>query len=148
MKSLLTALFALLMLASTYVLAGDVEAGRVKSAMCSSCHGVKGISMSPLWPNLAGQKEQYLIKQIKAFRDLISDTIGQLQGAFGQGALASAAGAAATRWDPVDGDFAALLRKVQSQAWSMPYDQVKPVVEAVVGHLNEQLPAIDQQLNG
>ena len=25
--------------------------------------------MSPLWPNLAGQKEQYLIKQIKAFRD-------------------------------------------------------------------------------
>ncbi len=26
-------------------------------------------ALSPLWPNLAGQKEQYLIKQIKAFRD-------------------------------------------------------------------------------
>jgi len=62
-----------LMLALTFVsasaLAGDVEAGRIKSAMCASCHGVNGISMSPLWPNLAGQKEQYLIKQIKAFRD-------------------------------------------------------------------------------
>jgi cytochrome c553 len=54
---------------STAALAGDVEAGRIKSAMCASCHGVDGISMSPLWPNLAGQKEQYLIKQIKAFRD-------------------------------------------------------------------------------
>jgi cytochrome c553 len=37
--------------------------------MCASCHGPAGISLSPLWPNLAGQKEQYLIKQIKAFRD-------------------------------------------------------------------------------
>jgi len=25
--------------------------------------------MNPMWPNLAGQKEQYLAKQIKAFRD-------------------------------------------------------------------------------
>jgi len=62
-----------LILALTFIpasaLAGDVEAGKIKSAMCASCHGVNGISMSPLWPNLAGQKEQYLIKQIKAFRD-------------------------------------------------------------------------------
>jgi len=63
--SLLSALLAV----STSALAGDVAAGKVKSAMCASCHGVNGISMSPLWPNLAGQKEQYLIKQIKAFRD-------------------------------------------------------------------------------
>lgn len=58
-----------LTLFSASALAGDIEAGKIKSAMCASCHGVNGISMSPLWPNLAGQKEQYLIKQIKAFRD-------------------------------------------------------------------------------
>jgi len=69
MNSLKIALLSVLTLLSASALAGDVEAGKVKSAMCASCHGVNGISMSPLWPNLAGQKEQYLIKQIKAFRD-------------------------------------------------------------------------------
>jgi cytochrome c553 len=63
------ALILALTFISTSALAGDIEAGKIKSAMCASCHGVNGISMSPLWPNLAGQKEQYLIKQIKAFRD-------------------------------------------------------------------------------
>ena len=69
MKSFLFTLVSVLFLASTPALAGDVEAGKAKSAICASCHGPTGISMSPLWPNLAGQKEQYLIKQIKAFRD-------------------------------------------------------------------------------
>jgi len=63
------ALVTVLLLASTSVMAGDIAAGKTKSAMCASCHGPTGISLSPLWPNLAGQKEQYLIKQIKAFRD-------------------------------------------------------------------------------
>lgn len=69
MNSIRIALALALASISTSVMAGDVEAGRIKSAMCASCHGVNGISTSPLWPNLAGQKEQYLIKQIKAFRD-------------------------------------------------------------------------------
>jgi len=69
MTSFRIALILALASISVSALAGDVEAGKVKSAMCASCHGVNGISMSPLWPNLAGQKEQYLIKQIKAFRD-------------------------------------------------------------------------------
>ena len=69
MKSCLFTLVSVLVFASATALAGDIEAGKAKSAMCASCHGANGISMSPLWPNLAGQKEQYLIKQIKAFRD-------------------------------------------------------------------------------
>jgi len=69
MNSIRIALILALTFISASALAGDVEAGKIKSAMCASCHGVNGISMSPLWPNLAGQKEQYLIKQIKAFRD-------------------------------------------------------------------------------
>ena len=35
---------------------------------CNACHGVKGISNNDLWPNLAGQKKDYLIKQLKNFR--------------------------------------------------------------------------------
>lgn len=56
-------------LGSTTALAGDAEAGKAKSATCAACHGPTGVSVNPLWPNLAGQKEAYLVKQIKAFRD-------------------------------------------------------------------------------
>lgn len=51
------------------VLAGDAEAGKIRAAACSGCHGVAGISSNPLWPNLAGQQQAYLVKQLKAFRD-------------------------------------------------------------------------------
>jgi cytochrome c553 len=49
--------------------AGDAAAGKAKSATCAGCHGAAGISNNPMWPNLAGQKEGYLVKQMKAFRD-------------------------------------------------------------------------------
>lgn len=49
--------------------AGDVAAGKAKSAVCAACHGANGISTNDLWPNLAGQKETYLASQITAFRD-------------------------------------------------------------------------------
>ncbi|MEE9342063.1 MAG: cytochrome c [Gammaproteobacteria bacterium] len=49
--------------------AGDAAAGKVKSATCAGCHGADGNSSNPLWPNLAGQKDAYLVKQMKAFRD-------------------------------------------------------------------------------
>jgi len=51
------------------VLAGDAEAGKTKSATCAGCHGSAGVSSNPMWPNLAGQKEGYLVKQLKAFRE-------------------------------------------------------------------------------
>jgi len=49
--------------------AGDAEAGKAKSATCSACHGADGTSPNDLWPNLKGQKNGYLVKQLKAFRD-------------------------------------------------------------------------------
>ncbi|MCB1582839.1 MAG: cytochrome c [Marinicella sp.] len=49
-------------------MAGDIEAGKAKAVVCAACHGTDGISASPIWPNLAGQKEAYLVKQIKAFK--------------------------------------------------------------------------------
>ena len=49
--------------------AGNAEAGAAKAALCAACHGQKGVSGNPLWPSLTGQHEQYLAKQIKAFRD-------------------------------------------------------------------------------
>jgi len=49
--------------------AGDAEAGKAKSVTCAACHGGEGISPTGAWPNLAGQKEEYLAAQMIAFRD-------------------------------------------------------------------------------
>ena len=49
--------------------AGNADAGKSKAMTCQACHGANGISANDLWPNLAGQKAGYLVKQIKAFRD-------------------------------------------------------------------------------
>lgn len=37
--------------------------------ICSSCHGMAGRSVSPTFPQLAGQQKDYLVIQLKAFRD-------------------------------------------------------------------------------
>lgn len=37
--------------------------------VCSSCHGLRGKSISPTFPNLAGQQKDYIVAQLKAFRD-------------------------------------------------------------------------------
>ncbi|MFT6625593.1 MAG: cytochrome c553 [Cycloclasticus sp.] len=58
----------LVLLISGNSIAGDVAAGKAKSAQCAACHGASGISPMGLYPNLAGQKEQYLIKQMNDFR--------------------------------------------------------------------------------
>jgi len=70
MKKLSSLIIAgILMGSSAVALAGDAEAGKAKAAICAGCHGANGVSSNPLWPNLAGQKEGYIVKQLKAFRD-------------------------------------------------------------------------------
>jgi len=71
MKKIVVATMASLLLvtANVSMAGGDAAAGKAKSAVCAGCHGAAGISANPLWPNLAGQKEAYLVKQLKAFRD-------------------------------------------------------------------------------
>lgn len=49
--------------------AGTASAGQAKAATCAGCHGPNGVSSNPLWPNIAGQQEQYLVKSMKAYRD-------------------------------------------------------------------------------
>jgi len=68
MKSIVLAMASVLMLFAGAAGAADVEAGKTKSAVCVACHGPEGKSSNPLWPNLAGQKDQYIMKQLKAFR--------------------------------------------------------------------------------
>ena len=55
--------------ANIAIAGGDAAAGKAKAATCNACHGANGISAVPTYPNLAGQKEAYLVKQMKAFKD-------------------------------------------------------------------------------
>ena len=48
--------------------AGDPEAGKSKAASCAACHGADGNSVNPEWPKLAGQHEDYLVKQLTFFK--------------------------------------------------------------------------------
>ncbi|WP_081771848.1 c-type cytochrome [Paraburkholderia nodosa] len=44
-------------------------AGRtIALQVCSNCHGVNGVSVSPTFPKLAGQQREYLVNQLTDFR--------------------------------------------------------------------------------
>ena len=76
MKNKLVSLFAItgLALAATQVQAnslvdGSIEDGKAKSLTCTACHGPEGNSVSPMWPNIAGQNAPYLLAQLTAFKE-------------------------------------------------------------------------------
>lgn len=45
-----------------------VPAPVLAEQVCSNCHGVTGVSVSPNFPNLAAQQPQYIVSQLKEFR--------------------------------------------------------------------------------
>ncbi len=47
----------------------DAEVRQLTMRVCASCHGPTGASISPLYPNLAGQQAAYIEAQLHGFRD-------------------------------------------------------------------------------
>ena len=73
-RSVIALLTAGLVIAGNTLAAGDSAAGKAKANVCAGCHGLDGHSSNELWPNLAGQKNAYLVVQIKAFRDGVRES--------------------------------------------------------------------------
>ncbi len=73
-KLALSALVGALAFSANSIAAGDAAAGKTKAAICAACHGIDGVAISALYPNLKGQNAPYLESAIKAYRD------GQRQG--------------------------------------------------------------------
>lgn len=46
----------------------SISANTIALQVCSNCHGVQGISVSPNFPNLAAQSQPYLVQQLKSFK--------------------------------------------------------------------------------
>ena len=69
MKKVLLSIAAIAMVGSLgNAVAGDVAAGKAKSAVCVACHGANGISTNPIYPNLAGQHAAYIESSLKAYK--------------------------------------------------------------------------------
>jgi cytochrome c553 len=52
----------------SFYLNAYAETGLEKLAVCASCHGIQGQSPQDIWPNLAGQSPQYLLKQLQDYQ--------------------------------------------------------------------------------
>ncbi|KAA3624715.1 MAG: cytochrome c4, partial [Proteobacteria bacterium] len=76
-------IFASLALPASGFAGGDAEAGAQKIAVCASCHGQTGLSISPEYPSLAGQVPGYLEKQLRAYKS------GERQNAITSGMVAA-----------------------------------------------------------
>lgn len=48
---------------------GSQNANLDTAATCIACHGQNGISVSPAWPSLAGQHEEYLLHSLNQYRN-------------------------------------------------------------------------------
>lgn len=55
--------------ADTVAAGGSPGVGPAESNACTACHGQNGISLSPTWPTLAGQHEDYLVHALNQYRD-------------------------------------------------------------------------------
>lgn len=55
--------------AETVAAGGSSAATLTEATTCTACHGQNGISLSPTWPTLAGQHEDYLVHALNQYRD-------------------------------------------------------------------------------
>ena len=69
----LIAAFGLLMAANTAAVAADAAAGQTKmiEGGCVGCHMMDGNSVVDQFPKIAGQHEQYIIKQLNEFKTMV-----------------------------------------------------------------------------
>lgn len=66
----ITGMMVLMALTGTPAFAGegDPTAGKDKAALCGGCHGDDGNSFAADFPRLAGQYENYIVKQVRDFK--------------------------------------------------------------------------------
>lgn len=48
---------------------GDAQLGKLKVPSCGFCHGNNGIAVKDNYPNLAGQKQPYLLQTMKDYQN-------------------------------------------------------------------------------
>ena len=59
-----------------HAVTGDPEKGRRIAYTCQACHGATGMSDIDGFPNIAGQHQNYMIKQLIEMRDAARERAG------------------------------------------------------------------------
>jgi len=76
-------LISIMLLGVSTAQAASIYAGKAKAAaVCSQCHGVRGISSDAPFPPLAGRDEEYLRMALKQYLDKtrVSDIMNNIAG--------------------------------------------------------------------
>ena len=68
MRGLILGLAALVVTSPFAQAAGDSTAGRKVMVQCQMCHGKDGLGRLPYAPNIAGQKYDYLVHSLMAYK--------------------------------------------------------------------------------
>lgn len=67
-KALASLLLAVMVGPAHAAATGNAAAGAEKTVACQGCHGPDGNSLAPIFPSLAGQKPNYIMKQLLDFQ--------------------------------------------------------------------------------
>ena len=68
MRGLILGLTALVVTSSFAQAGGDSTAGRTVMVKCQSCHGKDGLAKGSAAPRIAGQKQDYLLRSLAAYK--------------------------------------------------------------------------------
>ncbi len=59
---------AIVSIAALHVQAAELSTSELVNDRCATCHGAQGHATSPIFPSLAAQNQDYLIKQLRDFK--------------------------------------------------------------------------------
>ncbi|BAO28878.1 cytochrome c553 [Sulfuritalea hydrogenivorans sk43H] len=123
----------------------------IVASRCALCHGPEGESASAVYPRLAAQHPDYIIKQLKDFRDgrrkseTMTDMVKDLKDDEIAGLAAYFASKKAAARQPGDVDFAGVGRFIFQRG--NPYSGVPACTSChgINGHGTQQLPRLAGQ---
>ncbi len=131
--------------------ANSPRVAEIVASRCALCHGPAGESASAVYPRLAAQHPDYIVKQLKDFRDgrrkseTMTDMVKGLQDEDIAGLAAYFAGKKAAFRQPGDSEFAAVGKFIFQRG--NPYSGVPACTSChgANGHGTQQLPRLAGQ---
>jgi cytochrome c553 len=129
----------------------SARVAEIIASRCALCHGPEGESASAVYPRLAAQHPDYIIKQLKDFRDgrrkseVMADMVKGLQDEDIAGLAAYFATRKAAFRQPGDADFAAVGKFIFQRGNSYSGVPACTSCHGVNGHGTQQLPRLAGQ---
>ena len=148
---LLTAVIASPLGAQTGPVASDQRVMEIVESRCALCHGREGVSSSPIYPRLAAQHPDYMLKQLQDFRDkrrksdTMSDMVKDLKDEEFRGLVAWFSSRQPTFRQPADAELANVGKYIFNKGKSFAGVPACASCHGTNGHGTQQLPRLAGQ---